>query len=348
MSRRKLCQICGGKAYKRYFGVVSCENCKEFYKYSVRTGKLYVCSGNKEGEEQQCSINLKADTEPCKRCLFDKCKAKGMTRLDVKLYQRFNRRQLPIKTPGIIKQLVRVYFSVFQLQERQFQAKNAKPLLLSDTPLEKSRSSYKASMFSQLCSQYEPLIYKMVKFFSRVPEFSTLPSDDQLILLKTGFIDAWLVLNARNLSIVQDSLTLCDGAQIPVCEFTTVYTKDYVTSLLELSDDFRVMKLLPYDRAVILALVVLCSDRPNLIATDKVKEMKDSLLKSFRQFLQLTRPSNTNLYTKITNLLSSIYDIGKQHALLMNMYRAELDNLHVSSVITELFDLHPPHAYKES
>jgi len=76
--------------------------------------------------------------------------------------------------------------------------------------------------------------------------------------------------------------------------------------------------------------------------------MKDSLLKSFRQFLQLTRPSNTNLYTKITNLLSSIYDIGKQHALLMNMYRAELDNLHVSSVITELFDLHPPHAYKES
>lgn len=47
----------------------------------MRTGKLYVCSGNKEGEEQQCSINLKADTEPCKRCLFDKCKAKGMTRL---------------------------------------------------------------------------------------------------------------------------------------------------------------------------------------------------------------------------------------------------------------------------
>lgn len=54
--------------------------------------------------------------------------------------------------------------------------------------------------------------------------FSKLPADDQLILLKTGFIDVWLILNSVRLTHVKDSITLHDGTQIPICEVTTVYT----------------------------------------------------------------------------------------------------------------------------
>lgn len=54
--------------------------------------------------------------------------------------------------------------------------------------------------------------------------FAELPPDDQLILLKTGFIDIWLILNSVRLTHVKDSITLYDGTQIPICEVTTIYT----------------------------------------------------------------------------------------------------------------------------
>ena len=62
--------------------------------------------------------------------------------------------------------------------------------------------------------------------------FIDLHPDDQLILLKTAFIDIWTVLNASRLSQVQDSVTLSDGIQIPICEVTTVYSVSDTTVYL--------------------------------------------------------------------------------------------------------------------
>lgn len=59
---------------------------------------------------------------------------------------------------------------------------------------------------------------------SIISGFTKLHPDDQLILVKTAFIDIWLILDAARLSHVQDSVTLSDGTQIPICEVTTLYT----------------------------------------------------------------------------------------------------------------------------
>ena len=48
--------------------------------------------------------------------------------------------------------------------------------------------------------------------------------DDQLILLKTGFLDAWVTLNAGRLNHVNASVTLMDGTQIPICEMEFVFS----------------------------------------------------------------------------------------------------------------------------
>lgn len=54
--------------------------------------------------------------------------------------------------------------------------------------------------------------------------FEGLPIDDQMILLKTGFIDAWVILNTRRLHAIRGCITLHDNTQIPACELITMYS----------------------------------------------------------------------------------------------------------------------------
>lgn len=89
-------------------------------------------------------------------------------------------------------------------------------------------------------------------------------------------------------------------------------------------------------------------DRPNLIEKELVAEMQTKLIASVKTYTKIIRPGNANFSDKLMNLLSNIYDIGKQHSLLLGVYRSEVEKLSISPVITELFDLHPAHAYKES
>ena len=80
---------------------------------------------------------------------------------------------------------------------------------------------------------------------------------------------------------------------------------------------------------------------------EKLAELRESYLTSMKEYVTTTRPNNPDFGKNMLSLLSHISDIGNQHSLLLNMYRADVRKLSVSPVITELFDLHPPSAYKE-
>ena len=89
-------------------------------------------------------------------------------------------------------------------------------------------------------------------------------------------------------------------------------------------------------------------ERPNLLERELVKDLRASLMNSLKEYLSISRPNDTERSEKVTAFLANVHDIGKQHSLLMNVYRADVGKLNVTPVITELFDLHPPSSYKEA
>ena len=89
-------------------------------------------------------------------------------------------------------------------------------------------------------------------------------------------------------------------------------------------------------------------ERPNLIDKNKIEELKASYISQMTQYAKDSRPNNADFSKKLLTISSNVGDIGKQHSLLLNMYRTDVKKLSVSPVITELFDLHPQSSYKET
>lgn len=79
-----------------------------------------------------------------------------------------------------------------------------------------------------------------------------------------------------------------------------------------------------------------------------MRSLQSSLMDYVKDYIQLSSSADSERYDKLSGFISNVYDVGKQHSLLLNVYRADVDKLEVSPVITELFDLHPPSNYKES
>ena len=57
-----------------------------------------------------------------------------------------------------------------------------------------------------------PCIQRVVEFAKRIPSFSDLTQDDQLILIKLGFFEVWLVHISKTANFVENTLTFADGS----------------------------------------------------------------------------------------------------------------------------------------
>ena len=70
----------------------------------------------------------------------------------------------------------------------------------------------KIELWEQLALLITPCIQRVVEFAKRIPGFSDLTQDDQLILIKLGFFEVWLVHISKTADCVDNTLTFADGS----------------------------------------------------------------------------------------------------------------------------------------
>lgn len=59
-----------------------------------------------------------------------------------------------------------------------------------------------------------PSIQRVVEFAKRIPGFLDLMQDDQLILIKSGFFEVWIVHISRMFNSLDNTLTFSEGSYI--------------------------------------------------------------------------------------------------------------------------------------
>lgn len=77
-----------------------------------------------------------------------------------------------------------------------------------------SLEQQKIVMWQHFAVLVTPSIQRVVEFAKRVPGFIDLSQDDQLILIKLGFFEIWLVHISRMINTVDNTLTFADGSYI--------------------------------------------------------------------------------------------------------------------------------------
>ena len=77
-----------------------------------------------------------------------------------------------------------------------------------------SMEAQKVELWEQLALLITPCIQRVVEFAKRIPGFSDLTQDDQLILIKLGFFEVWLVHISKTADFVENTLTFADGSYL--------------------------------------------------------------------------------------------------------------------------------------
>lgn len=72
----------------------------------------------------------------------------------------------------------------------------------------------KIELWEHLAVLITPCIQRVVEFAKRIPGFCELTQDDQLILIKLGFFEVWLVHISKAADCVDGTITFADGSYL--------------------------------------------------------------------------------------------------------------------------------------
>ncbi|XP_064635746.1 ecdysone-induced protein 78C-like [Lineus longissimus] len=362
------CKVCGDKASGYHYGVTSCEGCKGFFRRSIQKQIEYRCL-----RDGKCMV-IRLNRNRCQYCRFKKCLAVGMSRDSVR-YGRVPKRakslddqQVTTTEPGqdaaeietkqlaiydVILTISQAHHANCALTEDKLKTMSrtvgsllpAFPVVLSrdneDIPLN-SVELQKLSMWQNLAVHLTPVIQKVVEFAKRIPGFSDLSQDDQLILIKTGFFELWLIRMARMFVTLEVLITFGDGTQIPREQLEAVYSNDLISSMFEFASQFNLLHLSDTEIGLFSGVILASSDRAGLTDSKAVELIQDKLIEALKVQITRNHSSEPNLFGSIMMRLPELRTLGASHNEHLNYFRENWQHLKLPPLLSEIFDI-PKH-----
>ncbi|ESO91576.1 hypothetical protein LOTGIDRAFT_122023 [Lottia gigantea] len=338
------CKVCGDRASGYHYGVTSCEGCK-------------------------CTV-IRLNRNRCQYCRFKKCLAVGMSRDSVR-YGRVPKRSksqdhdqrvsstdnlqeqtaLESKQLAIydvilsISQAHHAHCAVTEDKMKNFTRKNAtlvEKIECTDGALQftdEQMEAQRLSMWCQLAKLITPSVHSVVEFAKRVPSFSELSQDDQLILIKAGFFEVWLTRMSRMFNRNENLVTFEDGSMIHKDELSVVFSVTFVSSLFDVSTSFNHLNLNDTEVGLFTGIVLATADRPGLSDSKGVEQIQDKLIEALK--LQVSRNHSTeeNLFASIIMKFPELRTLGHQHNELLKWYRVQWNRISLPPLFAEIYDI---------
>uniref|UniRef100_A0A6I8Q6G1 Retinoic acid receptor RXR n=1 Tax=Xenopus tropicalis TaxID=8364 RepID=A0A6I8Q6G1_XENTR len=198
VSGKRLCAICGDRSSGKHYGVYSCEGCKGFFKRTIRKDLTYTCRDNKD-----CIVD-KRQRNRCQYCRYQKCLATGMKREAVQEErQRGKERDGEAEFSGAINEEM----PVEKILEAELAVEQK-----SDQSLEGGGSP--SDPVTNICQAADKQLFTLVEWAKRIPHFSELPLDDQVILLRAGWNELLIASFSHRSISVKDGILLATGLHV--------------------------------------------------------------------------------------------------------------------------------------
>lgn len=116
---------------------------------------------------------------------------------------------------------------------------------------------YKISLWQEYALLINPSIKQVVEFAKQVPGFLALNQLDQLLLIKSGFFEIWLVTIAGMFNCADNTLTFSDGTYIDRQQLDTMFDKNFSTIAFNFSISFNQLCLDDTEIGLVSAIILL-------------------------------------------------------------------------------------------
>ncbi|XP_059894878.1 retinoic acid receptor RXR-alpha-A isoform X1 [Gadus macrocephalus] len=303
---KHICAICGDRSSGKHYGVYSCEGCKGFFKRTVRKDLTYTCRDNKD-----CIID-KRQRNRCQYCRYQKCLAMGMKR-EVLLHAAVQeeRQRAKERSDGEVESSSSSNedMPVEKILEAE-QAVEPKTHAYTETNLGAPSSSPNDPV-TNICQAADKQLFTLVEWAKRIPHFSELPLDDQVILLRAGWNELLIASFSHRSISVKDGILLATGLHVHRNSAHSAGVGAIFDRVLtELVSKMRDMQMDKTELGCLRAIVLFNPDSKGLSNPGEVEALREKVYASLEAYCKHKYPEQPGRFAKLLLRLPALRSIG--------------------------------------
>uniref|UniRef100_A0A1B6E4Y9 Nuclear receptor subfamily 2 group B member 4 n=2 Tax=Clastoptera arizonana TaxID=38151 RepID=A0A1B6E4Y9_9HEMI len=289
---KHLCSICGDRASGKHYGVYSCEGCKGFFKRTVRKDLSYACR-----EEKSCLID-KRQRNRCQYCRYQKCLSMGMKREAVQEErQRTKERDQNevestsnIHTDMSIERILEAEKRVECKTEQHVESDNA---------------------VTNICHATDKQLVQLVEWAKHIPHFTSLPIDDQVLLLRSGWNELLIAAFSHRSIDVKDGIVLATGLTV---HHNSAHQAGvgaiFDRVLTELVAKMREMKMDKTELGCLRSIILFNPAVRGLKSKQEVDILREKVYSALDNYTRIAHPDEPGRFAKLLLRLPSLRSIG--------------------------------------
>ncbi|XP_015261691.1 PREDICTED: retinoic acid receptor RXR-gamma [Gekko japonicus] len=308
---KHICAICGDRSSGKHYGVYSCEGCKGFFKRTIRKDLIYTCRDNKD-----CLID-KRQRNRCQYCRYQKCLAMGMKREAVQEERQRSRERSENEAESTGSSSSNEDMPVERILEAEM-AVEPKTEPYSDTSADNSTND----PVTNICHAADKQLFTLVEWAKRIPHFSDLTLEDQVILLRAGWNELLIASFSHRSVSVQDGILLATGLHVHRSSAHSAgvgsifdrhsteigFLGDRV--LTELVSKMKDMQMDKSELGCLRAIVLFNPDAKGLSSPAEVELLREKVYAALEAYTKQKYPEQPGRFAKLLLRLPALRSIG--------------------------------------
>ncbi|XP_066548352.1 retinoic acid receptor RXR-gamma-B isoform X2 [Amia ocellicauda] len=295
---KHICAICGDRSSGKHYGVYSCEGCKGFFKRTIRKDLTYTCRDNKE-----CLID-KRQRNRCQYCRYQKCLAMGMKREAVQEERQRGREKSDNEVECTSS------FNEDMPVDKILDAELAvEPK--TETYMDASPGNSSNDPVTNICQAADKQLFTLVEWAKRIPHFSELPLDDQVILLRAGWNELLIASFSHRSVTVKDGILLATGLHVHRSSAHSAGVGSIFDRVLtELVSKMKDMQMDKTELGCLRAIVLFNPDAKGLSNPPDVEGLREKVYASLEAYTKQKYPEQPGRFAKLLLRLPALRSIG--------------------------------------
>ncbi|XP_014353025.1 retinoic acid receptor RXR-beta-A isoform X1 [Latimeria chalumnae] len=302
VSGKRLCAICGDRSSGKHYGVYSCEGCKGFFKRTIRKDLTYTCRDNKD-----CIVD-KRQRNRCQYCRYQKCLAMGMKREGMTAVQE--ERQRGKEKDGEVESTsgANEDMPVEKILEAELAVEQKTDLGVDGSG---TGGSSPNDPVTNICQAADKQLFTLVEWAKRIPHFSELPLDDQVILLRAGWNELLIASFSHRSITVKDGILLATGLHVHRNSAHSAGVGAIFDRVLtELVSKMRDMQMDKTELGCLRAIILFNPDAKGLSNPVEVELLREKVYASLESYCKQKYPEQQGRFAKLLLRLPALRSIG--------------------------------------
>ncbi|CAH0716669.1 unnamed protein product, partial [Brenthis ino] len=183
-----------------------------------------------------------------------------------------------------------------------------------------------------------PSVQQVVEFAKRIPGFTSLPQDDQLILIKLGFFEVWLS-RATKLSSATN-IVFDDGTAVSLTQLETIYDTQFANAMLSYVAQITNLATSDDELAVYSASLLISPLRNGLSDRDRITTLYTNIGEALKHvFTEAGVPDVKARLDAFALAAQEVRTLGARHNELLTWCRVNWPRLVLPALFSEIFDI---------